>query len=461
MKRMYLIGVAFMVLALIAVGCGGGAAPTSAPAQPTTAPVQPTAAAEQPTTAAEQPTAAAEQPTAAPAQPTTAATPTVTFKAGAKGTITIWHQWSGDYLNAITQVFKDYETAHPGVKIDLSAPSSVQDALKVAIPAGQGPDIIEWANDSIGAQALVGNIVALDDYKITQDFLKSTYEPAAIKGVVWKDKIWALPESQEAIALIYNKALVTPEYLPKDPMDFADLLAKAKAFQEKNPGKFLVCNQGLGNKDAYHVAPIYFGFGVPQYVDDAGKAYMDTPEAIKAANWMVDFSKVAPKETSHDICKAMLTDGKAGAWWTGPWAISDIEKAKIDYGILPMGKPFVGIKVMMLTQNAVDRQQTDQALDVMKYFTSAEIQKKLALVNKTIPAQTAALKDPEVQKLSTLAGFGASANLGIPMASTPFASAQWDPVGDATTAVWNGSQKPEDAMKAAQAAIEDKVQQMQ
>jgi arabinogalactan oligomer/maltooligosaccharide transport system substrate-binding protein len=115
----------------------------------------------------------------------------------------------------------------------------------------------------------------------------------------------------------------------------------------------------------------------------------------------------------------------------------------------------------MLTANAVDRGHADAAVAVMKYFTSAEVQKKLALANKTIPAATAALQDAEVQALPTVAGFGASLNLGIPMANTPFASAQWGAVGDATAAIWNGSQNPTEAMDAAQKAIEEQVAQMQ
>jgi arabinogalactan oligomer/maltooligosaccharide transport system substrate-binding protein len=126
-----------------------------------------------------------------------------------------------------------------------------------------------------------------------------------------------------------------------------------------------------------------------------------------------------------------------------------------------MGRPFVGIKTLMLTANAVDRGHADAAVAVMKYFTSAEVQKKLALANKTIPAATAALQDAEVQALPTVAGFGASLNLGIPMANTPFASAQWGAVGDATAAIWNGSQNPTEAMDAAQKAIEEQVAQMQ
>jgi arabinogalactan oligomer/maltooligosaccharide transport system substrate-binding protein len=390
---------------------------------------------------------------------TTAPVATVepTATTAAPVTITIWHQWVGDYLKAIQAVFTQYMTENPNVTIVLDAPENVSDALKVAIPAGEGPDIIGWANDQIGGQALVGNIIDLDTLGVDMNFLNSTYEPAAVNGVVWQDKIWALPESQEAIAIVYNKAIASEADFPSDPMDFAGLLDKAKTFAEANPGKYLVCNQGLGNGDAYHEAPIYFGFGVPGYVDDAGTAYLNTPEAIAAGNWIKEFSAYAPQETSHDICKSMITEGTAAAWWTGPWAIADLEAAEIDYGILPMGKPFVGIKTLMITKNAVDRGSAEVALDVIKYYTNAANETAVALANKTIPANSAALNDPQIQALATIKGFGASANLGIPMANTPYAGAQWQPVADATNAIWNGSQTPEEALAAAQTAIETAI----
>jgi arabinogalactan oligomer/maltooligosaccharide transport system substrate-binding protein len=392
----------------------------------------------------------AQEPAAAP--PTEAPASQVT-------TITVWHQWSGDYLANIEQAFKDYEAAHPNVKIDLSKPEDVTASLKVAIPAGEGPDIIAWANDQIGSNALAGNIVALDDFGINQAFLTSTYEPAAVNGVIWQGKIWGLPETQEGIALVYNKDLVTDNYLPSDPMNFDDLLAKAKKFYE-DKGIPLFCNQGFKGGDAYHIAPVFFGFGVPSYVDDQGNVNLNSPDAVKAMEWLVSIKPYLLQDADDNACRTAVKEGKAGAQWGGPWLLSDFENAGVNYGIVPMGKPFVGIKTIMLSKNAADRGTAELALDIMKYYTSAEVQKKLALANKTIPAQTAALQDPEVQALPALAGFGAALNLGIPMANTPFANAQWGPVGDAVGAVWNGSQTPADAVAAAQKAIEDAVATM-
>jgi len=427
MKRtIFLLVGMLMIASMLLTACGGGTTATEAPG----------------TTGGEPPAATEAPATEAVMEPMT---------------ITIWHQWSGDYLIAITDVFTEYMAKNPGITIDLSKPDDVTAALQVAIPAGEGPDIIGWANDQIGANALAGNIVALDDYGVDMAFLESTYEPAAVAGVVWQDMIWALPESQEGIALVYNKALVDPAVdFPADPLDFADLLAKAQAFYETN-GIPLFCNQGFPGGDAYHVAPLYFGFGVPSYVDDQGVAYLNTPEAIAAGEWLVAVKPYLMSEMSDELCRTALIEGQVGAQWTGPWAIANFENAGIDYGIAPMGKPFVGIKTLMLTKNAVDRGHAEVALDIMKYFTSATMQKYTTLANKTIPANTEALNDPEVQALYAIAGFGAALNYGIPMSNTPFSSAQWGPVGDATGAIWNGSQTPAEALAAAQAAIEDAI----
>jgi arabinogalactan oligomer/maltooligosaccharide transport system substrate-binding protein len=374
-------------------------------------------------------------------------------------TIIIWHQWSGDYLVAIQAAFDQYMADHPLVTIVLEQPTDVQASLAVAIPAGEGPDIIGWANDQIGSNALSGNIVALDDYGINMRYLENNYEPAAVAGVVWQDRIWGLPESQEGIAIVYNKAVASEADFPTDPNDFADLLAKAETFYNAN-GVPLFCNQGFPGGDAYHVAPLYFGFGVPEYVDDQGNAYLNSPEAVAAGNWLLDIKPYLLSEMSHDLCKTAVIEGTAAAWWTGPWAIADLENAGIDYGFVAMGSPFVGIKTLLLTKNAVDRGTAELAVDIMKYFTGFDAQKAIVLANKTIPANTEVLNDPEVQALTTIAGFGASLNNGIPMANTPYAGAQWGPVGDATGAIWNGSQTPEEALAAAQAAVEEAIAAM-
>ncbi len=382
--------------------------------------------------------------------------------ADAVQTITVWHGWEGAYLDAYESLAREYNQAHDDVEIELAKVDELSDALAVSIPAGEGPDIVQWVQDQIGRNALVGNIVPLDAW-IDTAYLDAHFEPAAAQAMVWNNQIWGVPESQEGIALVYNRALVDEAHLPA-PDDFAALYQQAAAFHAAHSDQYYLCNQGLGDSDAYHVAPIYFGHGMDRYagfIDEQGKAYLDTPEALDAVRWIAQFRAVAPAETSHEICQTMLVEGKAAMWWTGPWAIADLEAAGVDYGIAPMGSPFVGIKLFMLTSNAVDRGHEAAAIDVMRYFGSEEVQTRLSQVNKTIPANTAALHNETIQELYTVAHFGEALNLGIPMPNHPYIDCQWDPVGDATTAIWNGAQSPAAAMQDAQAAIEQCIAEMQ
>ncbi len=373
--------------------------------------------------------------------------------------VTIWHGYGGDYQASIEALFDQFNAERSDIQIDYAKVDDLSDSLAVANPAGEGPDILAWANDQIGRNALTGNIVPIDQW-VDKAYLEANFTPPGVASVIWNDQIWGLPETMEGIALVYNKDLIAEDDLP-DPDDFADLMAKAAAFRQANPGLYYLCNQGLGNADAYHVAPIYFGHGMPGYVDDAGTVYLNTEEGLAAANWISEFSAYAPAETSHEICQAMLTEGQAGMWWTGPWAITSIEGAGIDYGIAPMGKPFVGIKTWMLTKNGLDRGNAEAAVEVMKWWTSTDTMLARVLQTKEIPANAAALADPEVQAMYTVGGFGASLERGIPMANTPFMDALWGPVGDATTAIWTGAQTPDDAMETAAMAAEESIADMQ
>ena len=88
----------------------------------------------------------------------------------------------------------------------------------------------------------------------------------------------------------------------------------------------------------------------------------------------------------------------------------------------------------------------DLAVDVLKYFTSAESQTALSIANGTIPT----LLDWETGKaVIAIDHFARQAALGAPLPSTPYMSGLWDPVTALLEALWAGAD-PEQALQAAQ-----------
>jgi arabinogalactan oligomer/maltooligosaccharide transport system substrate-binding protein len=177
--------------------------------------------------------------------------------------IIIWHQFDESYLAEYNAIVKEFNLAHPDMTIGLIKVDNLWGGLSTTIPAGVGPDIVAYANDPIGEWASAGYLAPLDPY-ISLGYMNANFEPVAVKAVTWDDQIWGIPEFQEGIALVYNRDLITDTEIP-EPNDFAGLLTKAVDFQLDNPGKYYLCNQGLGGYDAYHAAPIYFGYGLKDY----------------------------------------------------------------------------------------------------------------------------------------------------------------------------------------------------
>lgn len=345
-------------------------------------------------------------------------------------------------LSATEQaVLAAYHTSHPDISFTVYNPTNVEAELAAAIPAGTGPDILYYTNDAMSSFILNHYLIPLEGYGVTSAYLTTHFEPVAAGAVRFGGMVYAVPHSMEGIALVYNKTvLTTSQYLPSDPLDFADLQIKAALFKNANPGKTLFCNQGFNTQDAYHVAPIFFGFGIPDYIDQNGKVYINDPRATSAAHWIQDIHDSLDDAQNWDTCLNQLIAGNIGIWWTGPWAIPFLTGGGLDIddiGILSMGKPYVGVRQQMVTVNAASRGYADEAVDFLLYFNNTANSILYAAQDSQVPADTAALNSSTVQALPIIQGFRQSIALGTPMGKSIYTQCQWEPVANAVLTLWN------------------------
>ncbi len=423
------VPIALLVIASIVLAACGGVTATPPPAA----------------TPAPQPTTPPEA-TSAP-QPTAALEPV---------TITIWHGWQGEYFNNIKSIFDKYSEAHPNVTIELVQVPDLSDKIVTAVPAGEGPDIVAFANDWIGRLAEAGIIVPLDSY-IDRAEYETTFIPTAVESQTYNGQIWGYPEAMEAITLIYNKKLISADQLPKST---DELLANAAQWQTDHPGEYYFVYNA--KSDAYFSAPWFYGAGA-FFVKEDGSVGLNTPEGVAAATFLQQLRAVMPEEIDYGIADTLFKEGKAPIIMNGPWYIADVEKAGIDYGMVTIptvsssgkpGIPFVGVKTLMVTPNS---KHPEVAVDVLQFFASKDSQIFLSQQNKTVPTNVAAAEDPAVQALTTVANFSKQAAVGTPLPNTPYMSALWDPVAKMLEAVWTGGATPEQAVKTAQEAAETNI----
>lgn len=349
-----------------------------------------------------------------------------------------------------------FESSHPDIAITTYHPLDLMTELG-STPLTSRPDIIFYQNDAMAPLLLEHYLTRLEDYSITSAYLSANFEPAAVQAALHGGAVYAIPHLQEGIALLYNKDTLDPLYLPANPLDFTDLAAKAAQYADAT-GDVLICNQGFSGNDTYHVTPIFFGYGIPDYIDTAGRVYVNDPRAVAAAGWIQNMRPFSLGNNDWDTCLNGLLNGTVGMWWTGPWAVTPLNTGGLTsekIGLAPMGIPFVGIKQNMVTVYAVDRGYTDEAVEFLKYFDNTANSILYATQEGLIPANTAALASSQVQALPLVQSFADALTTGTPMSRSIYSYCQWGPVGDAVAELWsNPLADPQDELDAAQVEVQ-------
>ncbi|TMD43001.1 MAG: extracellular solute-binding protein, partial [Chloroflexi bacterium] len=208
------------------------------------------------------------------------------------GTITIWHGWQGSYLDAKKTIFQAYMQMHPKVTINLVHQDMVADKAITAVKNGTGPDIVAWVDDTLGKLVLGHVVVPVDQY-ISSSFVNSTYNPPAAEGVTFNGHVYGVPESVEAVTIMYNKKLVTADQLPKNT---DDMLTFEQNYAKAHAGQYGIVWPAT---TTYDDAGFFYGYGA-QFVTPDGQAHLNSPQAIAAEQYIAQFRPYLPKQPTYD-----------------------------------------------------------------------------------------------------------------------------------------------------------------
>ena len=112
-----------------------------------------------------------------------------------------------------------------GIKVKVEAPEGVTDKFQQAAKSGKGPDIFFWAHDRLGEWAGSGLLSPIE----VSPTLKNAHHEFGWDAFMHDGKLWGYPIAAEAVALIYNKALISDP-----PGQIADVANVLEAIKQKN-----------------------------------------------------------------------------------------------------------------------------------------------------------------------------------------------------------------------------------
>jgi arabinogalactan oligomer / maltooligosaccharide transport system substrate-binding protein len=395
--------------------------------------------------------------TTAPAQDATTVAPSTTTTLPARGDADLVI-WADETKAPVIKPLAEKFAAAQGIKVSVLEVKNdaIKDGLKVAGPAGKGPDIFVAAHDWTGGMASSGLIEPID-----LGAKAKTMNPTAVKGFAFGGKNYGVPYSTENIALIRNTKLV-----PNAPKTFAEL--ERVALSLKKAGK-VKTGLAVQNNDPYHEFPLFSSLGGYVFGQDASGSYnakdlgIDSKSGLAGANQIAKWIKsgLLDPNMTYDVMIQQFGDGQAAFAITGPWAVNDQEKGfktkGVSYAVsaIPPVKAginpavFVGVQGFMISSFSKNKALAKSF--VLDELTSQSAQTALFAAGGRPPANTAALKaassDPDVK------GFGASAVNGRPMPNISAMDSVWGAWTDAYKLLFTGQGTPDQAFKDAATKI--------
>uniref|UniRef100_A0A7C1JLS4 Maltose ABC transporter substrate-binding protein n=1 Tax=Caldilinea aerophila TaxID=133453 RepID=A0A7C1JLS4_9CHLR len=411
---------------------------TACPAQPGAAPVAPT-----------QPPAQEVAPTEAPAEEAAPTEAPAEEAAPAEVALTIW----ADDTRApiLEELGKQFEAQY-GIPVVVTEKGfgNIRDDLKVAGPAGEGPDIIIGAHDWLGELVENGLLAEIELGDAADQFL-----PAAVQAFIYDGKLYGMPYATENVAFVYN-----PEIVEQVPATWSELTKLAAELESAGVVKQAYIRQ---EGDPYHFFPIQtaFGgyvFGLTEQGYDPTDVGIDSPGSIAAATWLDQMYKAghlkAGSAVDYDIMHAAFENGDAAMLITGPWALPRIRESGVPYAVTTIpgevqpAQPFLGVQGFMI--NAFSKNPL-LAQTFLQEFVATE--EAMQAIFDADPRPSAFLPVREKITDPDLAAFAAAGENGLPMPAIPEMSAVWSAWGDAIVLISQQREAPDVAFKNAAAQI--------
>jgi arabinogalactan oligomer/maltooligosaccharide transport system substrate-binding protein len=363
---------------------------------------------------------------------------TIVVGGGEHPLVRLWHGWTGAEADTLAEVIHAFQAANPGVTVvSLAVPfDQLRNKFITEASTGGGPDLMIGPKYWIGELAQAGLIASLDD--LAPNIGLYQLSKSAVDANKLQGKVWAFPESTEAVVLWYNKDLVK-----EAPKSEAELLTQAAKVG-------LAYNSGF-----YHSAGILLAEGGKVF-DDQQKCAFGQGNSVVNGLTFIKNAKGTPNvimDSDGSKLDAAFKDGKVGFVFNGPWATDDYVEALgadklgiVDPIAVGAGKfaPFLGTESLFLSANS----QSEAAQAFLRFMARPETQAMLTVAGHIPSNPNAEVHDPFI------AAFLKQTASASYLPNEPEMGAVWTPAADMITKVIEGRLAPADAVKEACAAID-------
>jgi trehalose/maltose transport system substrate-binding protein len=296
----------------------------------------------------------------------------------------------------------------------LSKPNSYSEAFAEFLVdwSAHTPDIDVYSIDTTWQATAAPYAIDLAKYFSPEEL--TGHFPQVIKNNTVDGKLVSVPTSVD-VGLLYYRTDLLKKYGFSQPPDTWDELSEiARTIQsgERAAGDsdfYGYLWQGKDESGAVNALEWIFSYGGGTIIESDGRVSINNRQAIEALNrarsWLGTISPVATTAYAEEECRNVFQDGHAAFMrnWPYVYALADRLQCRISgrfsVTVLPKGEASgkhagaLGGWSLMVSKYS---NHPDVAADFVKYFSSPEVEKAVALELCGMPSRPALYKDQDV-----------------------------------------------------------------
>lgn len=375
-----------------------------------------------------------------------------------------------------TKITKDYEAAHPGVKVEMQYLEN--EALKAKLPtllqSSDRPNLFQsWGGGVLLAQYQAG---LLEDITAEAGELEKEVQPSLAAVYKIDGKVVGAPYVVSEVPFFYNKALFAKAGVTVDDVKTWDgFLGTVKKI--KAAGITPICLGG-GDKWPVHFYWSYLvlraGGGNILAEAKAAKDGFKAPAFVEAGKLLKQLAALEPFQPGYLAAKfeqasGIWGDGKCALELMGNWFLN----TQVDNAADKKGQPTDNIGVFQFPTlpgkegnasitlggsdgNVVSKGSPKEAADFLTFFSQAKYQREAAEHAYYIPAAmgtTDAITNPVLKQIAEAVAHSSKHQLFFDQDLGPSVGRV---VNDESVAIVGGQASPEEAAEAVQKAWDEK-----
>jgi len=315
---------------------------------------------------------------------------------GGPEAVTFWGSWSGDQVAQLEAQADAFNESQDEYEVTYVAQELVEEKLLTGLASGDVPDIVLWDRYNTPIYVPKNALAPLDEYIEADAVDLGQFYDQALSELVIDGVTYGIPLLVDNRSLFFNTAALD-EAGVEPPTTWDELKSVAEATTVRDGGTLTRAGFQLNDPGLFNMWLAQAGGQM--YSNDEQTTAFNSPEGLEVLDFWQSLLDAGVYELGFGEGVDAFAEGNVALKLDGPWALSSLDTAGTEFGIVqppagPNGDKGAGMGGfgLIIPQGA---KNADGAWEFIKWWTTQpENGVAFGQISGWIPANIEAANDP-------------------------------------------------------------------